>query len=247
MAANATATRPPARLLIVDDHRAFAEALAALLTAHEAVQSVDVAFTLDMARAVLRQSEHDVVLLDLHLDQENGLDLLTDTPAGIPRPPALIVSGVKDIDQIVHSLDAGALGWVAKDSPIATLVAAVDKVRLGRGYLPEDVLLPVLRRLIDDKATAEEPTFVDDLSERELQVLRCLVAGMTRREIAAHLFLSPNTIRTHVQNILRRAEVHSTLALVALARDAGVTPAEPDSGSKFMGEGDHQGHPGWSE
>ncbi|MGZ4536411.1 MAG: response regulator transcription factor, partial [Nocardioidaceae bacterium] len=70
--------------------------------------------------------------------------------------------------------------------------------------------------------TDAEPSFVDDLSPRELEVLQLLVAGLSRAEVAERLVVSPNTVRTHVQNLLKAADVHSTLALVAVAREAGV-------------------------
>jgi DNA-binding NarL/FixJ family response regulator len=90
-------------------------------------------------------------------------------------------------------------------------------------YLPPTMVKPVVRQLLSEaRGPQPGPSFVDDLSQRELEVLRCLVSGMTRREIAARLYLSVNTVRTHVQRLLRRADQHSTMALVATARDLGV-------------------------
>jgi len=85
--------------------------------------------------------------------------------------------------------------------------------------------------LLRDHGANAQPSLLDDVTSRELEVLRCLVAGMNRAEVASRLFLSTNTVRTHVQSLLRRADVHSTLTLAAVARDLGVTGIdEPEPG-----------------
>jgi LuxR family maltose regulon positive regulatory protein len=90
---------------------------------------------------------------------------------------------------------------------------------------------PVMEQLLNGPRSDAEPTFVDNLSPRELEVLQLLVAGLSRAEVAKHLVVSHNTVRTHVQNLLKAAHVHSTLALVAVAREAGVEAAEDTPGA----------------
>jgi two-component system nitrate/nitrite response regulator NarL len=113
---------------------------------------------------------------------------------------------------------------VVKDSPIEDLLRAISDVAKGHLFLQSSTIEPVVRLLLTEggKETAGA-SFLNQFSARELDVLRCLVAGMTRNEVAQHLFLSPNTVRTHVQKLLRVTGLHSTLALVALAREHGVT------------------------
>jgi DNA-binding NarL/FixJ family response regulator len=124
----------------------------------------------------------------------------------------------------VRALEAGASGWLPKTTQLNALVAAVREVLDGHMYLAPTTVRPVLLHLLTEirrqRATA---AFVDDLTPRELDVLRCLVSGMTRSEVAQHLFVSTNTVRTHVQNLLRRSGQHSTLSLVALARSHNVS------------------------
>jgi DNA-binding NarL/FixJ family response regulator len=87
----------------------------------------------------------------------------------------------------------------------------------------------VIRELLSTSgATVRFDDFVDSLSSRELEILRCLVAGMTRREIAGRLFLSVHTVHSHVKRMLRRADQHSALSLVAMVRQLGVTPIDRD-------------------
>jgi two-component system nitrate/nitrite response regulator NarL len=114
-------------------------------------------------------------------------------------------------------------------------------------YLYPPSVEPVIRRLLDERGANRAPTFVDDLSTRELEVLRCLIAGMTRAEVAQRLFISPNTVRTHVQHLLSRARVHSTVALVAAARSAGVGSVDDprlSTGARNNPSAKHRGNSG---
>lgn len=210
-------------VLLVDDHRVFAEALAGLLAAEPGIDRVGTASTLAAARALIGADRPDVVLVDLALAEESGYDLLAELAVMPGAPAAIMLSGSTDPGLIVQALEAGARGWLTKTTRLRDLVAAVWQVLDGHLYLAPAMLQPVLGHLLRDlhrqRATAG---FLDQLTPRELDVLRCLVSGMNRAEVAAHLFVSTNTVRTHVQSLLRRTEQHSTLALVAFARLQGV-------------------------
>jgi DNA-binding NarL/FixJ family response regulator len=211
-------------VLVVDDHRVFAEVLAMRLRADPTIADVEVAFSLPDARALINAMQPDLVLLDFHLSDESGVKLLDDPAGLVKRPDVIIVSARSDPASIIAALEAGALGWVTKDAEFEVLIAAIEQVRSGQIYLPGFLARPVIRQLLDDaRARHREPDFVSQISPRELEVLRCLVSGMTRAEVATHLFVSPNTVRTHIHKLLRTAGEHSTLALVAAARRSGVT------------------------
>lgn len=210
-------------ILLVEDHRVFADVLAMRLRAEPQITAVEVAYSLAEARAVVGAFLPDLVLLDLHLAEESGLDLLDDLDRLPVRPPVLVLSGLNDTEFIVDALEAGVQGWVSKESRFELLILAASEIQQGRMYLSPPAIKPVVRQLLSEARGLErEPTFVDDLSCRELEVLRCLVSGMTRREIALRLYLSVNTVRTHVQHLMRRSDEHSTLSLVARARAVGV-------------------------
>ncbi|HZX05002.1 response regulator transcription factor [Kribbella sp.] len=219
-------------VLLVDDHRVFAEALANLLAAETGISKVAVASNLDTARTQIATGHPDLVLLDLSLAGESGTDLLAEL-AEAPAPPAVVMlSGSTDPRSIVQALEAGARGWLTKTTRLSTLVEALWQVLDGNLYLSPATLQPVLRHLMDDVRRQRAASgFVDQLTHRELDVLRCLVSGMTRAEAATYLFVSTNTVRTHIQSLLRRSEQHSTLALVAFARSHGVTGIDETEGS----------------
>jgi two-component system nitrate/nitrite response regulator NarL len=213
----------PVRVLVVDDHRTFAEVLAMRLGAEPDIDVVGVAFSVPQAEAMVAKSRPDIVLLDLLMGQESGLGLLSALAARSSRPEVVMVSGVEDVAGVVDSLDAGARAWVPKDSSVDDLLTAIRSGVEGRMWLPPDLLAPVIQELLDEARRSSGPSsFLDRLSARQIEVLRCLVAGMTRAEVAERLVLSPNTVRTHIQNVLRETGAHSTLAAVAMARDAGL-------------------------
>ncbi len=216
-------------ILLVEDHRVFADVLALRLRADSRITRVEVAHTLTEARSVVTRFRPDVVLLDIQLVEESGLDLLDDIDRLPVRPEVLVLSGLSDTLRIVDALEAGVQGWISKESSFEVLVLAASEVHQGHMYLSPPTIRPVVTQLLSEaRGEGREPSFVDDLSRRELEVLRCLVSGMTRREIATSLYLSVNTVRTHVQHLLRRADQHSTLSLVALARELGVAGIDED-------------------
>lgn len=209
------------RVLVVDDHRLFGEALAGRLLRLNCFDAVQVATTIEEARGWIRAWSPDLVLLDYHLGDVIGLDLLPHL--GPHRAPVAILSSNVDPDAIVAALQAGVQGWLVKHARVEELVMACEALLAGDTVISPRVLRPLLTRLLDSSAAGPRSgTFVDDLSPRELEVLRCLASGLDRAQVARHLHLSPNTVRTHVQRLFKRANVHSTLALVAKARAAGV-------------------------
>ncbi|MFF5767510.1 LuxR C-terminal-related transcriptional regulator [Streptomyces tanashiensis] len=238
------------RVLVVDDHRIFAESLAAALAAEP---DVDVAAA-GSGPAALRCLERgaaegrrfDVLLVDAELgavpagsaaaravpdDAEaavDGISLVTGVRRMQPALRTVVLAEKDDPRRAALALQAGASGWVAKDCSLQRLLAVVRGVLRDETHLPPALLTGVLRELTEvRKHRTDSERLVESLTPREREVLRCMVAGLGRKAVAERLFLSPHTVRTHMQNVLGKLGVHSTLAAVALARRAGVGPAEP--------------------
>ncbi|MGW0749574.1 LuxR C-terminal-related transcriptional regulator [Streptomyces sp. NPDC002587] len=243
------------RVLVVDDHRIFAESLAAALAAEP---DVDVsaagsgpAALRCLERATAEGRRFDVVLVDADLGAVAGtaagaVPSQREPGSGSGPPPApdgiALVAGVRvshpgvravvlaerdDPRRAAHALQAGASGWVAKDCSLSRLLAVIRGVLREETHLPPALLTGVLRELTAArKHRTDSERLVESLTPREHEVLRCMVAGLGRKDVAARLFLSPHTVRTHMQNVLGKLGVHSTLAAVALARRAGVRPAD---------------------
>ena len=219
-------------ILIVDDHRLLADVLALRLEAEDRVGRVDAVTTLAAARAMVHAVRPDIVLLDLDLDGTCGLDLLPDLEEAGERPRVIVLSGSKETSDIVAALRAGVEGWITKDGDLEEVLTAAAQVLDGHLHLPLDSMRPVVDALLEEsRAVVRSHGFLDDLTDRQVDVLRCLVTGMSRHETASRLFLSTNTVRTHVQNMLHQLGLHSTPELVAAARRAGITAYQGPPGS----------------
>ncbi|GGV52759.1 transcriptional regulator [Streptomyces longisporoflavus] len=241
------------RVLVVDDHRIFAESLAAALAAEP---DVDVsaagsgpAALRCLERAIAEGRRYDVLLVDADLGasasavqgvrpapsvQEgnadglvDGISLVAGVRSGQPMVRTVVLAEKDDPRRAALALQAGASGWVAKDCSLSRLLTVIRGVLREETHLPPALLTGVLRELTAArKHRTESERLVESLTPREREVLRCMVAGLGRKAVAERLFLSPHTVRTHMQNVLGKLGVHSTLAAVALARRAGVGPVD---------------------
>ncbi|MDI3386625.1 response regulator transcription factor [Streptomyces sp. B-S-A8] len=245
------------RVLVVDDHRIFAESLAAALAAEPDVEVAAAgsgpAALRCLERGLAEGRGFDVLLVDADLGDgvravraapppENespadGISLVAAVRSAHPTVRTVALAEKDDPRRAAHALQAGASGWVAKECSLSRLLTVVRGVLRDETHLPPALLTGVLRELTAArKHRTESEQLVESLTPREREVLRCMVAGLGRKAVAERLFLSPHTVRTHMQNVLGKLGVHSTLAAVALARRAGVGPAELDPGQALAGD-----------
>lgn len=209
-------------VLVVDDHRVFAESLAARLLQLPPVDRVAVAFDAHDALVQAARVMPDLVLLDVRLGPDSGADVARRLVEQRADLPIVMVSGLNSLEATIHALVSGARAWVPKDVSTEELLHALDEVMMGRRWLPTALVSDVIDGLVtaSRRRPNEIPSFVDELSTRQREVLELLLKGLNRAEIAQALCLSPNTVRTHIQVLYKRAGVNSTLALLARARDA---------------------------
>jgi DNA-binding NarL/FixJ family response regulator len=221
----------PVRVLLVDDHEVFVDALALCLGDYPDIQVQGSATGVAQGLRRLREVECDVVVLDLALAGEDGLSLAREALAQDPTLGIVVVTGADVGDQIVEAVQLGVRGWVSKLETADALVEAIRGVARGETRIPADLLAEVLVSLSRGQhTTVEHVQGIRELTSRELEVLACLVEGMSRTEIGMLLHVSPTTVRTHVQSILHKLKVHSALAAVAIARRAGITGATVPAG-----------------
>jgi len=217
------------RIAVIDDHRVFAEALAGRLSVEPDLAVVGTAGSSGEALDLFSHHEADVVTLDLDLAGEDGLELGRRLLERWPDLGIVVVTGAADDDRVCEAMQIGVRGWAVKQGAIEAVLIAVRGAARGVTHLPADLLTGVLVSLSDrDGSSAPEADAVARLTARELDVLRALMEGLSRTELGAMLHVSPNTVRTHVQSILRKLNVHSALTAVALARRAGLVGLPED-------------------
>ena len=217
----------PIRVVLVDDHEVFVDALALCLGDHADLEVHGAATSVGHAIRLLDQVEFDVLVLDLDLAGEDGLAVARYALHSHPGVGVLVTTGTDSGPQVVEAVQLGVRGWVSKTATAAALVDAIRGVARGETRIPADLLAEVLVAMSrGTRAPMEHVQGIADLTSRELEVLGCLVDGLSRTEIGELLHVSPNTVRTHVQSILHKLKVHSALAAVAIARRAGITGAD---------------------
>ena len=216
------------RVLFVEDHQLLADALAALLGREPDIEVAGVARTVADAKAMSKE-RLDVVLMDYHLPDGTGAEATRAIKARWPGARVVMVTALTDDETVLESIQAGADGYLTKDRAAEEVVRAVRAAHAGETLLPRTVIVEIARRVAAARERGDERRMVEPLTPRELEVLRALTEGLSTPEICDKLFIAPNTLRTHVQNIMGKLRVHSKLEAVAFAlRYRLVEPPRPE-------------------
>jgi DNA-binding NarL/FixJ family response regulator len=201
---------PELRVLIVDDHQLFAEAVQ--ITLEDFGMRVEgVATTAEEGLRQARELRPDVVLLDIGLPDRSGLAVGRTMIEELPDTKVVSVTALDDSQTIDEARRLGFAGYLTKDTPIAQFARAVRTAMEGT------LVISRPRRTLQDVEDHGAVLLARQLTPRELEVLSLLVEGMSGRDIADALSISSNTVRTHIQNILTKLQVRSRLEAVAFA------------------------------
>jgi len=211
-----TAEQRKIRVLLVEDHRLLADSLAALLAREADIEVVGTANTVAEAKAMAKD-RLDVVLMDYHLPDGTGADATRAIKARCPAARVVMVTALTDDETVLESIQAGADGYLTKDRAAEEVVLAVRAANAGETLLPQSVIVEIARRVATARERGEDRRIIEPLTPRELEVLRALTEGLSTPEICERLFIAPNTLRTHVQNIMGKLHVHSKLEAVSFA------------------------------
>ena len=212
----------PIRVLIADDHALFRRGLEMVLTEEEGIELVGQAS--DGAEAVQIASEAvpDVVLMDIRMPKTTGIEAARQMKEVAPSAKIVILTISDEEEDLFEAIRAGASGYLLKDIPLDEVAEAVRAVYGGQSLINPSMA----GKLITEFATLarrdaeEEPikhVAAPKLTEREMEVLRLVARGMNNRDIAKELFISENTVKNHVRNILEKLQIHSRMEAVMIA------------------------------
>lgn len=204
-------TNEKIKVMVVDDHPLMRVGVASIINARSEMVVVAQTGTGEEALVLFAQHQPDITLMDLRLPGISGVDAILAIRARFPEARFVVLTTYEGDEDIHRALEAGAKGYIIKGMPYQTLIEALLRVHAGGRFLP----VPVARAL-----QARRPD--SDLSSREREVLRHLVAGMTNKEIANLLGISEATVKCHVSTILMRLNVSDRTQAVVTALQRGL-------------------------
>jgi DNA-binding NarL/FixJ family response regulator len=201
----------PIRLVLVEDHPALRKGLSLLLP-QQGCEVVGAAADAAGGRALVAELAPTVAVVDVHLGLESGIELTRELAAAHPACRVVLYTGSEDAALVALGLEAGAMGYALKTSDILELVDAIHSAAAGRRYVD-----PRIASWVATQAATSPPT----LSKREREVMDLLARGLTGEQIAQQLFLSAETVKTHIRNAMCKLEATTRVHAVALGLASG--------------------------
>jgi two-component system NarL family response regulator len=199
----------PIRIILADDHPPLRAGLAAILNSHTDLKVVAEAGS---GREVMAlKDEADVYILDLRMPDGDGLQTIKALVARDPAVKVLVLTTYDNEEDIFHALESGARGYLLKDTTKEEIIAAVRQIHQGERYLPQAVAARLADRLV-------RPS----LTPRELDVLRLVSRGRTNKEMASAMFISEETVKTHMKSLFQKLGVHDRAEAVAVSLQRGL-------------------------
>ncbi len=217
------------RVLLVDDHVLFRQGVASLLAAQSDFSVVGEAGSVREAIEAARDLQPDLVLMDFALPDGTGADAAQVILADRPDTQIVFLTVYEEDDRLFAAIRSGARGYLLKNVPVSQVVASLRALERGEAAISRSLT----RRLMDLVSRLRMPRELDwveppgELTARELEILQELATGASNREIAAHLFISENTVKNHVRSILSKLGLRNRREAARYARRHGLTTPPP--------------------
>ena len=218
------------RVLLVDDQALVRTGFRMILEAEEDMEVVGEAGDGREAITQARELTPDIVLMDVRMPEMDGIEATRRLLGGNDTPAKVVMLTTFDMDEYVYeALRAGASGFLLKDVPPEQLVAGIRSVASGDALLAPSVTRRVIEEFVrhPPDALRERPPGLDELTEREVEVLKLIARGLSNAEIAKALYVSETTVKTHVAHLLMKLRLRDRVQAVVLAYESGlVQPGE---------------------
>jgi DNA-binding NarL/FixJ family response regulator len=210
----------PLRLVLIEDHQALCEGLE-LLLAREGIEVLGTAGNAEDGRKLIESLAPDVSLIDIRLGEDSGIELTAQLIDVDPERRVVLYTGSNEIELLIKGLDSGARGYALKEGTQSELRTAIRTVAEGGSYVDPRLHSALLSR----KATQTQRM----LSKREREIMDLLAQGLTGEQVAERLYLSPETIKTHIRNAMNKLEANTRVHAIAIALREGFISAPTGS------------------
>jgi len=212
------------QVLIIDDHPLFREGIKTIISRNGRFEVIDEAGTGREGFEKASQLKPDVVLLDISLPDETGMEVARKIRHHLPHTRIMILSMHSKIDYIVEAFQSGATGYVIKESAAERLAQALEAVASGEYFLDSSISHEVIAKLMNSpvKEAKVSDAGYGKLTAREQEIMRMLAEGASKGQIAEQLCISVKTVENHRANIMRKLDIHSAMELVRYAARLGL-------------------------
>ena len=202
----------PIRVLVVDDHALFRRGLVSVLNDEDDIDVVDEAGDGDEAVVLATELRPDVVLMDVMMPNSTGIEACPRIRAAVPEVKFVMLTMSVDEADLFEALKAGATGYLLKEIAVTDIARAVRAIAEGQSFINPAMAIKLLGEFAElakqEKAPRAAPA-IPELTPRETEVLKLLARSLNNREIGERLFITENTVKNHVRNILEKLQVHS--------------------------------------
>lgn len=219
----------PIRVLVVDDQPVFTEMLRVVLDMQADIEVVGMAFTGEEGLKMALELHPDVLLVDYHMPGMTGLDVIQELKAAGQETTTVVLTADTDEAVMAGVIAAGAAGYITKQQALNEVVQAVRSASEGEPVVPPFMIPRILSHFHRQQQKEQQADALRErLSAREIQILEQLSRGRSNEEISEIFVLSPNTVRTHIHNVIKKMGVHSKLQATTLALQLGIISVPRD-------------------
>ena len=210
------------RIVIAEDYTILREGLRSLLSSHPEFEIVGEAEDGQEAIRSVDKLKPDLALMDLSMPRMNGMDAIKEIKKRSPQTKVLVLTVHKTEEYIHAALQAGADGYILKDSTHAELGLAIKNILEGKRYISPGISESLIEGYLEGRKKANPPTTWDTVTQREREILKLIAEGYKNKAIAEYLCISVKTVEKHRANLMKKLDLHNIQSLTALAMEKGL-------------------------